>query len=529
MTPGHASSPAFWRRHFLLHLAAIVALTLWVVEQTRPVTLPDLHLAEGERLACVSYAPYHEPGQSPFDPNLRIPREQIAADLKALSQITKCVRIYAVDQGLEYVPELARQNGLKVLLGAWIGRDEINNRYQIDTVVQLANQFPETIRAVIVGNEVMLRREQPEAALRAMIDEVKGRVSVPVTYADVWEFWIKHPSLIGGVDFATIHILPYWEDYPIAVEHAIAHVGAIRARMQKELGKHVLIGETGWPSEGRQREGARPGIVEQAQFVRTFIRQAHDQGWDYNLIEAIDQPWKRLSEGTVGGYWGMLDTALQPKFPLQGPVQERKSALPYLFAALLGAFACGALGLQAGKRRWHWLTWTAAGAWAGGMLWLGYEHALIAYRNPVEWGALGTVAVAGAALVLRLSGRSDESTVAGFVASWQQWARLIPALRMLVLFGAAVGALLLLADPRYRDFPYALYALPLPALLTLRSLSVTGREEKICAALIALCGIGRWLMEPMNPQAQAWALLCVLLAFAGRASTSKASTTPTAA
>ena len=80
-----------------------------------------------------------------------------------------------------------------------------------------------------------------------------------------------------------------------------------------------------------------------------------------NLIEAINQPWKRLSEGTVGGYWGMLDTGLQPKFPLQGPMQERKSALPYLLAALLGAFACGALGLQAGKRSWRWLTWTVAG------------------------------------------------------------------------------------------------------------------------------------------------------------------------
>lgn len=523
--------PAFWRRHFLLHLAAFLALTFWVVQQTRPITLADLHLAEGERLACVSYAPYHEPGQTPFDPNLRIPREQIDADLKALSKITKCVRIYAVDQGLEYVPELAGQYGLKVLMGAWIGRDEINNRYQIETLVQLANRYPQTIRAVIVGNEVMLRREQPEAALRAMIDEVKRRVSVPVTYADVWEFWIKHPSLIGGVDFATIHILPYWEDNPIAVEHAIAHVASIREHMQKQLGKPILIGETGWPSEGRQREGARPGIVEQARFVRTFIRHAHDQGWDYNFIEAIDQPWKRLSEGTVGGYWGMLNTDLQPKFPLQGPIQERKSALPYLLAALLGAFGCGALARNAGKRSWRWLTWMTAGAWAGGMLWLSYEHALVAYRNPLEWGALSAVVLTGAGLVLRLAMHRDEGLITGFATSWQLQpsTRLIPALRMLVLFGAAVGALLLLADPRYRDFPYTLYALPLFALLTLRGLSVSGREEKICAALIAICGIGRWLMEPMNPQAQAWALLCVLLAFAGRARTSKASTTPTAA
>ncbi|MDR2220375.1 MAG: glucan 1,3-beta-glucosidase [Methylobacillus sp.] len=506
-------TPVFWRRHFLLHLAAFFVLGFWVVQQTRPVILPDLNLAEGERLAGVSYAPYHKPGQTPFDPHQRIPREQIAADLKALAKITHCVRIYAVDQGLENVPELAGHYGLKVLLGAWIGRDAANNRAQIETAVRLANQYPETVRAVIVGNEVLLRREQPEAALRAMLDEMKSRVHVPVTYADVWEFWLQHPDLADSVDFATVHILPYWEDEPIAVEHAVEHVAAIRERMMQSLRKPVLIGETGWPSEGRERENARPGIVEQARFVRTFIREAHDRGWDYNLIEAIDQPWKRLSEGTVGGYWGMLDVELQPKFPLQGAVRERASALPFLLASLIGAFVCGAIGLKTGTRRWRWLTGVTAGAWAGGMLWLGYEHALVAWRNLVEWLALGVVTLAGAELVFAL-------------VAWRP--RLASSLRMLVFFSAAVGALLLLADPRYRDFPLALYALPLPALLTLRGMSATiGRAEKICAALIVLCGIARWLMEPMNPQAQAWAALCVLLA--GCAIISKESTAPGAA
>ena len=109
MTSGHTSSSAFWRKHFFLHFIAFLFLTFWVAGQTRPVALPDLHLAEGERLDCVSYAPYHFPGQTPLDPAMRIPKEQIAADLAALAPITHCVRIYAVDQGLEYVPELAQK------------------------------------------------------------------------------------------------------------------------------------------------------------------------------------------------------------------------------------------------------------------------------------------------------------------------------------------------------------------------------------------------------------------------------------
>jgi exo-beta-1,3-glucanase (GH17 family) len=522
-----AASSAFWRNHFFLHFIAFLMLSLWVANQTRPVSLPDLHLAQGERLDCVSYAPYHLPGQTPLNPAMRIPKEQIAADLAALAPITHCVRIYAVDQGLEYVPELARGLGLKVLLGAWIGRDPVANRTQLETVIRLANRYPDTVRAVIVGNEVLLRQEQPATAMRAMLDEVRERVSVPVTYADVWEFWLRHPSLAEGVDFLTIHILPYWEDEPVAVDRALEHVAQVRQRMLEHYKKPVLIGETGWPSAGRQREGARPGTVEQAQYVRSFIRKAHDAGWDYNLIEAIDQPWKRLLEGTVGGYWGILDQDLQPKFPFAGPIQERASVQSYLLAALAGGVLCVALACLLGRARsWRLLTHAAAGAWAGGMSWLAWEHGLVAYRNPWEWTVLGMVALAGLGLVLGMAGRRDRNVLPGFIEAMQhKQNRWLPALRMAVLFAAATAALLLLADPRYRDFPMWLYALPLFSLLTLSRLARIGREEKLCAGIIALAGIARWAMEPMNPQAQAWLALCLLLAVAGLASTSKASTT----
>jgi exo-beta-1,3-glucanase (GH17 family) len=527
MTSGHISSSAFWRKHFFLHFIAFLLLTFWVAAQTRPVALPDLHLAEGERLDCVSYAPYHWPGQTPLNPAMRIPKEQIAADLAALAPITHCVRIYAVDQGLEYVPELAQKLGLKVLLGAWIGRDPVANRSQLETAIRLTNLYPDAVRAVIVGNEVLLRQEQPEAAMRAMLDEVRGRVSVPVTYADVWEFWLRHPTLAEGVDFLTIHILPYWEDEPVAVDHALEHVAQVRQRMQEHYKKPVLIGETGWPSAGRQREGARPGLVEQALYVRSFIREAHDKGWDYNVIEAIDQPWKRQLEGTVGGYWGILDQDLQPKFPLAGPVRARTSVQPYLLAALAGSMLCLGLACLPGRARsWRLLTHVAAGAWTGGVMWLAWEHGQVAYRNAWEWAVLGMIALAGIGLVLGMAGRRNQNMLPGFIEAMQQRQnRWLPALRMAVLFAAATAALLLLADPRYRDFPIWLYAIPSLSLLTLNRLSRTGREEKLCAGIIALGGIARWAMEPMNPQAQAWLALCLLLAAACLASTSKASMT----
>jgi hypothetical protein len=406
-----------------------------------------------------------------------------------------------------------------VLLGAWIGREASKNRLQLDTAVALANQYPDVVRAVIVGNEVMLRREQSEDALRAMIDETKARVHVPVTYADVWEFWLKHPSLAGSVDFLTIHILPYWEDQPIAIEQAVDHVASIRDRMMKAYGKPVLIGETGWPSAGRQREGARPGRVEQAGFIRSFVRRAHGNGWDYNLIEALDQPWKRNLEGTVGGYWGMLDTELKPHFPLAGPVAERPQGMGgFAWAAAIG----GLLALLAGwgdRRRDPALLRLPAlavgGAWAGGVLLLAWEHAGIAYRNPFEWGLLGSIAVLAASLPLWFAGCA---ALPRLPLAWTAWrselpGRILALLRGLLLLVAAVTAVLLLFDPRYRDFPYWLYATPALAFAVLRRSG--GIEEQLCALLILIGGVGRWLMEPLNPQAIAWLGLCLLLAWGG--------------
>ena len=153
---------------------------------------------------------------------------------------------------------------------------------------------------------------------------MKGRVGVPVTYADVWEFWLRNRDLASAVDFVTIHILPYWEDFPIPARAAAAHVESIRERMAAAFpGKEILIGETGWPSAGRMREGALPSLVNQALVLQEVLAVASRKGYRVNVIEAFDQPWKRRLEGTVGGYWGLFDDATrQAKFEWGRPVSN---------------------------------------------------------------------------------------------------------------------------------------------------------------------------------------------------------------
>ena len=113
---------------------------------------------------------------------------------------------------------------MKVLLGVWIGRDRAKNAQLADIAVSLAKDHPGTVTAVIVGSEVLLRGEMTVADLRQIIRSVKPRVSVPVTYADVWEFWLRYREVGEDVDFVTAHFLPYWEDVPPRAEDAAAHV-----------------------------------------------------------------------------------------------------------------------------------------------------------------------------------------------------------------------------------------------------------------------------------------------------------------
>jgi glucan 1,3-beta-glucosidase len=204
-----------------LVLAALAGIAGWWW-MGRPVALPD---APSSRIACVSYAPYRRPGETPYDPTIFISPERIDADLSALSQRFDCVRTYSQGQGLAAVPAIAKRHGMQVLMGIWLGRDPAANAREVAMGIATANAHPDVLRGVVVGNEVLLRGELSPQALAGYVRQVRAAVpaAVPVTYADVWEFWLRYPQMASAVDYLTIHILPYWEDEPVPPEHAVRH------------------------------------------------------------------------------------------------------------------------------------------------------------------------------------------------------------------------------------------------------------------------------------------------------------------
>ena len=277
------------------------------------------------KLRSLSFAPFRE-GYSPLEKKYP-PVEHLEEDLRLLADKTQTIRTYSSLAGMQPTPELARRYGLKMLQGAWISDTARDNRLEVDALIQSANANPDVVKRVIVGNEVLLRGELDVDKLISYIREVKKAVKQPVSYADVWSMYMKHPQLIAEVDFITIHILPYWEDEPIAVENATEHLEKIVKQVDEEAqkiapGKAILIGESGWPSVGRQRGMAAPGVVNAASYIRGLIQVAEHHGFDYNIVEAFNQPWKSHLEGVVGANWGLLSADRHPVFSLTGRVYE---------------------------------------------------------------------------------------------------------------------------------------------------------------------------------------------------------------
>src|SRR5713226_129993 len=270
-------------------------------------------------LPSVSYAPFEGTAHPDVDniPNV----EKIRADMKKLAPLTRAIRLYSSTGGVELVPPIAAEFGIKVTLGAWIDKNVDRNEREIAAAIELAKRNSNVI-GIVVGNETVFRGEQKVDGLIELIKRVKSAINgrVPVTTGEIWNIWRDNPELGYSVDFIAAHVLPYWENFTDqqAVDQAVSTYQKLKDQFP---GKRIVIAEFGWPSAGYNLKNAVPGPFEQALVLRNFVTRAEAIGRDYNIVEAIDQPWK-FFEGGVGPYWGILNAAREPKFAWSGPVVD---------------------------------------------------------------------------------------------------------------------------------------------------------------------------------------------------------------
>lgn len=276
----------------------------------------------------------------------RIPAERIDRDLAQLSKLTGRVRTYTVDGGMERVPEIARRYGMTVSLGIWISADLEKNEKEIELAIRTALANRRTIDRVIVGNETQLFGYVSPDQLNSYIQRVREALParIKVTTAEPWSTWMLTPEIGQYVDVIFVHLLPYWEN--VDVRGSLQSSEKFYNHIQGEFpDKKIVVGEAGWPSEGRTRGRAEASAANEAYFLRGFVQFAMEKGWDYYLFEAYDQPWKNQGEGAVGAYWGLFDASGNPKFNFTGLIRTFPEWRSYALMASIISLLLGLLVL----------------------------------------------------------------------------------------------------------------------------------------------------------------------------------------
>jgi exo-beta-1,3-glucanase (GH17 family) len=245
----------------------------------------------------------YEDGQKPGD---FISEEQVRRRMKIIAPYTKWIRSFSCTEGNEYIPKVAREFGIKTLVGAWLGNDPDLNKKEIEGLIELANLGYVDIAAV--GNEVMYRKDLTEDELLDFIAKVKSEIpaSIPVGYVDAYyEFTIK-PRITAVCDVILTNCYPYWEGS--AVEHSLIHMKSMFHQARAAANdKKVIITETGWPSKGESFKESHPSEQNAIKYFIDSQIWSKEEKIDIFYFSSFDESWKVGAEGEVGAYWGIWD------------------------------------------------------------------------------------------------------------------------------------------------------------------------------------------------------------------------------
>ena len=319
---------------FILLTIAILTISVWGLANR-----PEIEPLWPETIQGFSFSPMlmqHNPIENRYPSS-----EEIEQDLALLSGKTHAVRTYSMDKTLVQIPELAQKHGLNVALGAWIDKNQEKNTQQVEELIKVADKNRRNVVRVMVGNEVLFRKDLTVEQLIPYLDHARTELGMPVSTAEPWDIWAKNPELVKHVDYLAVHMLPFWEG--IHLDNAVGHIVNRMEYLQSLYpDKPIVIAEVGWPSRGRTNKESVASVANQATFLRRFLQTAEEKKYVYYLMEAFDQPWKQALEGSIGAYWGVYDVNRQAKFEFTQPIVEipqweRLAALSALIAMIIFA------------------------------------------------------------------------------------------------------------------------------------------------------------------------------------------------
>lgn len=285
----------------------------------------------------ISYGPYRE-GQAPGGANPS--RGELSEDLHLLAKHWNLLRMYGTGESTENVLRIIRKEKIpmRVMLGAWITKETVSdsldqsaaalgkqaNEKQVADAIRLANEYPDIVVAISVGNETQVywsdHITKPEVLI-SYIREVRGATSQPVTTADDFNFWNKPESVAVAkeIDFIVLHVHAHWGG--LHTDGAMKWTEEIFDDICRRFpNKKVVIGEAGWATqvhnEGEQAELIKGEASEAAQqiYYHSFTKWASQERIYTFFFEAFDEPWKGGPHpNEVEKHWGLFHVDRTPK------------------------------------------------------------------------------------------------------------------------------------------------------------------------------------------------------------------------
>lgn len=250
----------------------------------------------------ISFSPYVE-GQGP---GTQIGADQIRERLAFIQPYVSWIRTFSCSEGNELIPAIAKENGLKTLVGVWLDDNKEQNEIELANAIEIANAGHADILGV--GNEVLLRGDLNEDELIDYIERARAGVSgrIPVGYVDAYFEFEVHPRITAACDVVLANCYPFWEGCP--AEHALLYMKEMYRRAQRAGGgKPVIVSETGWPNIGTPTDGAVPSLENAIKYFVDTCQWAEEDGVEVFYFSSFDETWKVDAEGDVGAYWGLWD------------------------------------------------------------------------------------------------------------------------------------------------------------------------------------------------------------------------------
>ena len=269
-------------------------------------TLFSTSLNNGLHGMC--FSPYLE-GQDIGD---KLSEDQISRRMNIIAPYTKWVRSFSCTDGNEYIPKVAKEKGLKTMVGAWIGDDLTQNEKEISALIKLGKSG--LVDIAVVGNETLMRKELTEQQLIAYINRVKRALpKIPVGYVDAYYQFVECPKLTAACDVLLANCYPFWEG--CSIEQSSTYLKQMYAVTQKVSdGKQVIITETGWPNQGDHTKAAHPSESNAMKYFINTANWAQQNEVPLFYFSSFDESWKVHHEGDVGARWGLWDKNEQLKF-----------------------------------------------------------------------------------------------------------------------------------------------------------------------------------------------------------------------